>query len=70
MTERKTAAVSGGEQRAIIWTTSDEPLTGQLYFPASFTPNDKARAWEALRAIYEDVVNRPPSDTPSNAEAR
>jgi hypothetical protein len=45
----------------MIWVTNHMPMAVSIQFPSLFTAEDRDRAWEALRAIYEDAVGRGPA---------
>ncbi len=42
----------------IIYATNCIPMVVNIVFPPDFTEDDQKRAYEALRAIYEEVTDR------------
>ncbi len=41
-----------------IYATNCMPLLADIRFPHTFTSDDQRRAWESLRVIYQEVINR------------
>ncbi len=42
----------------LIYATNCVPMVVDILFPRDFTENDRKRAYEALRLIYDEVTDR------------